>query len=120
MRHRSWFTAEVADELRAAGVAICISDAPVFPMWLEVATDLVYVRLHGHTRVYASSYSRAHLRRWAARARAWQAEGRDVHIYFDNDAEGAAVRNAIDLMALAGRGESGERSRPRRRRARPG
>jgi uncharacterized protein YecE (DUF72 family) len=120
MRHRSWFTGEVAAELRAAGVAVCISDAPDFPMWLEVTSDLVYVRLHGHTRKYRSSYSRAHLRRWAARAIAWQAEAREVHVYFDNDAEGAAVRNAIDLLALIGQEPAGERPRRRLRRARPG
>jgi uncharacterized protein YecE (DUF72 family) len=114
MRHRSWFTDEVAGELSAAGVAVCISDAPDFPMWLEVTTDLVYVRLHGHTRKYASSYSRAHLERWAARALAWQAEGRDVHVYFDNDAEGAAVANAVTLLELTGRAGSARAPRARR------
>ena len=102
MRHRSWFTYEVACDLRAARVAVCISDAPDFPMWVETTTDLVYVRLHGHTRKYASSYSRPHLERCADRARTWQAEARDVHIYFDNDAEGAAVRNACTLLDLLG------------------
>jgi uncharacterized protein YecE (DUF72 family) len=100
MRHRSWFTGAVAGDLADARVAVCLSDAPDFPMWTEVTTDLVYVRLHGHTRKYASSYSSPHLERWAARALAWQAEGRDVHIYFDNDAEGAAVSNAIAMRRL--------------------
>jgi len=121
MRHRSWFTREVAGDLAAAGVAVCISDAPDFPMWIEVTTDLVYVRLHGHTRKYASSYSRRSLETWARRAVAWQAEGRDVHVYFDNDAEGAAVGNARALLALV-EGRKSARRRPRAslRRARPG
>ena len=121
MRHRSWFTREVAGDLHDAGVAVCISDAPDFPMWLEVTTDLVYVRLHGHTRKYASSYSRRNLETWARRAVAWQAEGRDVHIYFDNDAEGAAVGNACALLELV-RGPRTVATRPRasRRRARSG
>jgi uncharacterized protein YecE (DUF72 family) len=93
LRHRSWFTGEVAASLRAARMAACISDAPDFPMWREVTTDLVYVRLHGHTRKYASSYSTPSLRRWAHDVRQWAGEGREVHVYFDNDAEGAAVRN---------------------------
>ncbi|MDX2087489.1 MAG: DUF72 domain-containing protein [Kofleriaceae bacterium] len=104
LRHRSWFVPEVAAQLRAAGVAVCLSDAPDFPMWREVTADLVYVRLHGHTRKYASSYSVAHLRRWAHDIERWMAEGRDVLVYFDNDAEGHAVRNAVTLGALlAGR-----------------
>jgi uncharacterized protein YecE (DUF72 family) len=102
LRHRSWFVREVAAELRGAGVAICLSDAPDFPMWREVTADFVYVRLHGHTRKYASSYSAASLQRWAADAHAWANEGRDVFVYFDNDAEGHAVRNARSFAQLVG------------------
>lgn len=99
-RHRSWFVPEVAERLRDANVSVCMSDAPDFPLWREVTSSLVYVRLHGHTRKYASSYSAASLRRWRDDIAAWIAEGRDVHVYFDNDAEGAAVHNAKTLRAL--------------------
>jgi uncharacterized protein YecE (DUF72 family) len=102
LRHKSWFTDEVAARLAAARVASCLSDAPDFPLWPAVTTDLVYVRLHGHTRKYASSYSPASLRRWAARTHAWRDEGRDVHVYFDNDAEGHAVANARTLLTMVG------------------
>ncbi len=102
-RHASWETDEVAERLRNAGFAVAISDAPDFPMWEIATTDIVYVRLHGHTRKYASKYSPASLRRWAAAARRWAREGRDVFLYFDNDAEGAAVKNALALRRLLGR-----------------
>jgi uncharacterized protein YecE (DUF72 family) len=100
LRHRSWFVPAVAERLRTAGVAVCLSDAPDFPMWREVTADFVYVRLHGHTRKYASSYSTASLQRWAADARHWRDQGRDVFLYFDNDAEGHAVRNARAFAQL--------------------
>jgi uncharacterized protein YecE (DUF72 family) len=100
LRHRSWFTPEVAALLREEAIAVCLSDAPDFPLWDEVTSELVYVRLHGHTRKYASSYSTASLQRWASKIERWIAEGRDVHVYFDNDAEGHAVRNALTLRAL--------------------
>jgi uncharacterized protein YecE (DUF72 family) len=117
LRDASWFVPEVCARLEAAGVANCLSDAPDFPMWDAVTTDLVYVRLHGHTRKYASSYAPASLRRWAARARRWAREGRDVHVYLDNDAEGAAVRNALTLRDLvsAARPRRATGSRRRRR-----
>jgi uncharacterized protein YecE (DUF72 family) len=126
LRHRSWFTDEVAARLSAVRVASCMGDAPDFPMWRAVTTDLAYVRLHGHTRKYASSYSTAHLARWAADAQRWADEGRDVHIYLDNDAEGHAVRNAIALREMvqgrtARANSSGGRAlstSPRRSRAR--
>jgi len=98
-RHASWFTDDVSARLARARVAICMSDAPDFPLWRAISCDLVYVRLHGHTRKYASSYSRRLLRAWAEDAVRWASEGRDVHVYFDNDAEGAAVRNALALKA---------------------
>jgi uncharacterized protein YecE (DUF72 family) len=100
LRHRSWFVPEVAEMLRAANIAVCVSDAPDFPMWRELTADIVYVRLHGHTRKYASSYSERSLQAWAADTRRWLDEGRDVHVYFDNDAEGHAVRNAMRLHEL--------------------
>ncbi len=106
-RHPSWFTAEVADALRAHGVAACQSDAADWPMWEEVTADLVYVRLHGHTRTYASAYHSRLLRLWAGRTRAWLAEGRDVHVYFDNAAEGAAPRDALRLLEMLRHGRQG-------------
>ena len=124
-RHRSWFVPEVAAVLRDAGVAACLSDAPDFPMWRELTADFVYVRLHGHTRKYASSYSAASLRRWAVDARSWADDRRDVFVYFDNDAEGHAVRNALAFAQLVGIRPSAapaaappERSRARVRRDR--
>jgi uncharacterized protein YecE (DUF72 family) len=100
LRHASWFTDEVAAILRAHEVAVCMGDAPDFPMWRQVTSHMVYARLHGHTRKYASSYSEASLRAWADATKQWLAEGRDVHVYFDNDAEGHAVRNAMRLAEL--------------------
>jgi uncharacterized protein YecE (DUF72 family) len=99
-RHKSWFDDEVAECLRKYAVAVCMSDAPDWRMWQEVTTNLVYIRLHGHTRKYASNYSKPALRKWAARIQCWLKENRAVHVYFDNDAEGAAPRNALSLLEM--------------------
>jgi uncharacterized protein YecE (DUF72 family) len=99
-RHESWFDGEVAGCLREHGIAACQSDAADWPLWDAVTTDLVYVRLHGRPLTYASDYSAADLRRWAARLGRWLAEGRDVHVYFDNDALGCAPFDALHLLAL--------------------
>lgn len=99
-RHPSWFKDEVAECLRSHGVVVGISDAADWPIWEEVTADLVYVRLHGHTRTYASSYSTPRLAAWADGARAWLAQGREVHVYFDNDREGAAPRDASRLLEM--------------------
>lgn len=101
-RHTSWFDAETAECLAAHGVAACQSDAADWPMWDAVTGDLVYVRLHGHTRTYASRYSTASLKRWASLIKRWRSERRTVHVYFDNTAEGAAPRDASKLRSLVG------------------
>ena len=99
-RHASWFDGEVAGCLREYGIAVCQSDAGDWPLWDALTADLVYVRLHGRPLTYASGYPAAELRRWAARVTGWLGEGRDVHVYFDNDALGCAPRDALRLAAL--------------------
>jgi uncharacterized protein YecE (DUF72 family) len=99
-RHESWFDDEVADCLSRHRIANCISDAADWPRWDAVTTDLVYVRLHGKERTYRSSYSDGALADWAAQARRWRRQDRAVHIYFDNDGEGAAPHDARRLGRL--------------------
>ncbi len=99
-RHRSWFDRETAAILEAHGLANCLSDAGRWPLWDAVTAGLVYVRLHGHERTYASEYGDEGLKPWAERIAGWLAEGRRVHVYFDNDAEGAAPYDAMRLMAM--------------------
>jgi len=99
-RDAGWHAPDVAEILEQHGLATCQSDAADWPLWGAVTTDLVYVRLHGHHVTYASSYGRASLAAWGRKARRWLDQGRDVHVYFDNDALGAAPRDALALMEL--------------------
>ncbi len=72
------------------------------PCVLRATTDFVYLRLHGpdHHQLYAGSYSDADLTWWAERIREWDAGGRDVFVYFNNDGDANAVRNARALGRL--------------------
>ncbi|WP_018292164.1 DUF72 domain-containing protein [Verrucomicrobium sp. 3C] len=99
-RHPSWFDPEVASLLGHYRIGSCQSDAADWPLWDAVTTDLVFVRLHGAEVTYVSSYSENELASWAERIRTWQGEARTVHLYFDNTAGGAAVENALTLLAL--------------------
>jgi uncharacterized protein YecE (DUF72 family) len=101
-RDRSWFDEEVAALMARERIAVCQSDAATWPMWQAITTDLVFVRLHGHESTYASNYAQASLRRWVAKIRRWLSEGREVHVYFDNDARGYAPWNARALAELLG------------------
>jgi uncharacterized protein YecE (DUF72 family) len=101
-RDRSWFEDAVAQSLAEHGMAVVLSDSPKWPLRRRVTTDLVYVRLHGHTALYASRYSERLLAGWAAEIRGWLAEGRTVHAYFDNTGSGHAPANAARLIELVG------------------
>lgn len=99
-RSASYCTDEAFALLREHDVATVVADtAGRFPMAEAVTSDLVYVRLHGDTELYASGYDDTALRRWAERCRSW-AEGGDVVVYFDNDAKGFAPHDAERLQEL--------------------
>lgn len=106
-RHVSWFDADVESALRDHGLTNCISDAASWPIWEAVTSDIVYIRLHGHEATYASNYDDQALEAWAGRVRRWREEGRDVHVYFDNDAHGWAPWNAISLLRILGESPAG-------------
>jgi uncharacterized protein YecE (DUF72 family) len=99
-RSASWFDDETLAVLEENRLAVCISDSPRWPLWDAVASGLAYVRLHGHERLYVSPYGEAALRPWARRISEWLAEGIEVHVYFDNDVAGAAVADALLLIAM--------------------
>ncbi len=96
-RNQSWFNKGVYSLFRRYGIAFCISDTPCYPYTEEITSDFVYVRLHGHEQLYRSCYSDGQLREWAEKVIEWNNLGRDVYVYFDNDANAYAVRNALRL-----------------------
>lgn len=98
-RHTSFAAPEALALLRKQDVALAVSDTPgKWPCFEEVTTDLMYVRLHGHTELYASGYSATSLDEWAEKVRRWLDEGMDVHVYFDNDSRGRAPHDAVALL----------------------
>ena len=101
VRHPTYFTTEFYDILGAHGCAFVIADtAGKFPYAETVTADFVYVRLHGSEELYASGYTDAELDTWASKVNAWRTSaprGRDVYVYFDNDAKVHAPFDAARL-----------------------
>lgn len=99
-RHPSFGQSRALELLREQDVGLVVSDgAGRWPMFTETTSDVVYVRLHGHTELYTSRYGDDALDRWAARCTGWAAEGRDVYVFLDNDAQGHAPHDAVRLLA---------------------
>ena len=100
VRHPTYFQNEFYDLLRAHRCAFVIADtAGKFPYAEEVTADFVYVRLHGSQELYASGYTDAELDAWAKKIARWRGGGREVYVYFDNDAKVHAPFDALRLMA---------------------
>jgi len=62
--------------------------------------DFVYLRRHGVTDLYSSNYSQKQLQDDAGQINRWLASKKDVYLYFNNDAKGFAVKNALELKNL--------------------
>jgi uncharacterized protein YecE (DUF72 family) len=102
-RHESFRTPEFYRLLRRYRMALVISDNPgKWPIFTEITTDLMYLRLHGHDQLYVSGYSDQELDDWAAKIRSWTERGCDVYVYFDNDAKVHAPFDAMSLMDRLG------------------
>ena len=103
VRHKSFRTPEFYQLLRQYKIALVVSDNPgKWPIFTEITTDLMYVRLHGHDQLYTSGYSDHELDEWATKIKSWTEQGCDVYVYFDNDAKVRAPFDAMSLMERLG------------------
>jgi uncharacterized protein YecE (DUF72 family) len=119
VRHPSYRSEELVHLLREHDIGLVVADtAGRWPDLEDVTSDFVYVRLHGADELYVSGYTEDALDGWAVKIRRWsagesptgertvaapmqrRAGGRDVYVYFDNDAK---VHAPYDALALAER-----------------
>src|SRR2546421_509353 len=99
-RHDSWLVPDVCELLKRHRIALCIPDHPKMPKRFEITSDFTYVRMHLPRR--GVGYGRRALEPWAERVLDWQRAGCDVFVYFNNDMEGHAVKDAATLKELVG------------------
>ena len=126
-KHRLRHAMEVRDEsfaceafvnlLKKHRVALVVADTGgKWPYLEDLTADFVYLRLHGSEELYASGYGDAGLDYWEPRIRAWNSggeppdakrvggkaatrkTGREVFVYFDNDAKAGAPHDAMRLI----------------------
>lgn len=97
-RHASWWRQDVYDAFEDAGAIFCSCSGPRLPDDLIKTADDVYVRFHGVTKWYRYDYSKAELSAWAQKIR--DCGARRVWIYFNNDFDGYALKNAKTLSRM--------------------
>lgn len=96
-RDRSWETDGVYAILDRAGSAFVLADRPGARVPRVVTGGWSYIRFH-LGQPASSGYTREKLARWADRIAELRAER--TYVYFNNDGEGAAVRDARTLTEL--------------------
>jgi uncharacterized protein YecE (DUF72 family) len=100
LRDPSWHTQELYNLLKEHNAAFCVYQIGGFESPVEVTADFAYVRLHGPDDKYQGSYPNSKLSSWAKQIRKWQRNLKDIYVYFDNDQEGYAVKNALKLKGM--------------------
>ena len=101
-RHASWMADEVLELLRRHDVALVLQHHPERP-WqrFELTADWTFFRFHYGARGRRGNYSERELDEWAERVAEFAASS-EVFVYFNNDWEGFAVRNALELEKRLG------------------
>lgn len=97
-RHPSWWRDDVYAAFEAAKATFCSLSGPRLPDPVIRTADDVYVRFHGTERWYRHDYNEAELTDWARRIR--DAQPGRLWVYFNNDFDGYAVKNAAMLSSI--------------------
>ena len=116
VRHTSWNTPDVYDELEERGVGICNIDQPVFARSIKPAalttSGIGYVRLHGRNYEnwfrdkaprddrYNYLYSLDELDPWITRIREVAKQTKESYVITNNHFLGKAVVNALEIKSI--------------------
>ncbi len=99
-RDPSWINAEILSLLEERNMTFCIYELDGYLSPKHITSNIVYIRLHGPGAAYQGRYAKKALAGWAGAIHQWTEEDREVYCYFDNDEEGYAPRNALELKEM--------------------
>jgi uncharacterized protein YecE (DUF72 family) len=98
-RENSWFDRKVFGLLNKEKIGFCVHDMRGVNCPCLMTGNLAYIRFHGTTSLYGGKYTKAQLEDWALFVKKCEKKGK-VYIYFNNDAEGYAVENALEFKKI--------------------
>jgi len=101
-RHSSWWNQDAIAELGENQIAFCGMSHPDFPDDIVGNTNHLYYRMHGREQLYASDYSPNELENIIDKIQTITRLKR-AYIYFNNDVNGYATKNAQSLIDLINR-----------------
>jgi len=101
-RHPSWVNDKALEILSRRKAAFCIHDLLDIACPDYVTCSFAYFRFHGFNEKYGGTYPKRILTQCAQRMVAFVRDGIDVYVYFNNDAFGYAIKDAITLRKIVG------------------
>jgi uncharacterized protein YecE (DUF72 family) len=101
-RHPDWIADETFALLKKFNVASVGISSMRMPMNFSVTSDFVYIRFHGLAGGAHHDYTREELQPWANHIREQAEAGKKVFVYFNNDLNVRAPKNAQMLMEMCG------------------
>lgn len=99
VRHASWYQLNTFELLEKYNAAMVSADWSSFKSHLVVTADFLYVRRHGPHRMYSGLYSDEQLMNDLQALYPWTRSS-DVFVFYNNDDQGFAPRNAMRLLEM--------------------
>lgn len=100
LRNPTWNQPSVFETLSSANIALCFADWPGLNIVSPITADFVYLRRHGSPSLYSSKYATEQIQQDAERIKKWSVQGIDAYIFYNNDACGYAVEDALILKKM--------------------
>jgi len=94
-RHESWWNEEVWNSFKENKITFCSVSHPDLPKTIFKDFPLVYVRFHGVSKMFYSSYSTEELE-----AVSNKLDSKKGFVYFNNTASEAGILNALELKRM--------------------
>ncbi len=97
MRNPSWYIQDFLDLFKKFNIAQCIHAFTGDLLFEQITADFIYIRFHGPVSLYYGKYSSDHLNQWVEKINQWLKQNINIFAYFNNDAHGWAVENALEI-----------------------
>lgn len=99
-RHSSWFSEEVYRIVTEHNATVVFADSSRYPKTNEVTNGSIYIRMHGPKGLFSSEYTLEEMKILAGKIDNFINQGRKIFVYFNNDVNGYALKNASQLNML--------------------
>jgi uncharacterized protein YecE (DUF72 family) len=101
-RHETWWNDKVYKQLAKHNITFCGISHPTLPDDIIVNNSLVYYRFHGTPELYKTPYTKDFLQHVAEEIKS-KRKSKEVFLFFNNDIDVNAPRNAAEMQQITSR-----------------